>query len=201
MPTNLPSLGPISVSPSLHRLVRLELISQQVSKWCNDAEVASTELATNLLEDINRRLGTNFVPAKVESHHGNADDFTALRSVVEKPKYHFHYDEHVVVTGKHTHYFRLDPTVPGCPAHDWGNSNRENRAALVRIERRSTDPRAFFISGESHHSAHRDVAAAKSSQITPGNRDRCGPRSGDDYDAFCELCSASKSRCRFGNSL
>lgn len=153
------------------------------------------ETATNLLEDINRRLGINFTPATVESHYGNADDFNALRGVVEKPKHHSHYDEHVVVTGEHTHYLRLEPSVPSCPHHDWGNSNRENRAALVHIERRSTNPRAFFISGESHHCAHRDVAAAKSSQITPGNRDRCGPRSGDDYDAFCELWRFEKHLC------
>lgn len=153
------------------------------------------EIATGLLEDINRRLGTNLTPATVESHYGNPDDFSALRGVVEKPKHYPHYDEHVVVTGQHTHYFRHEPTVPGCPHHDWGNSNQEGRAVLVSIERRSTDPRAFFISGESHHCAHREVDAAKSSQITPGNRDRCGPRSGDDYDAFCELWRFEKHLC------
>lgn len=153
------------------------------------------EVATALLEDMNRRLGTNFIPAPIESHYENLSDFNTLRGVVEKPKDYPHYDEHVVVTGQHTHYFRPEPTVAACPHHDWGNSNRENNATLVRIERRSTEPRAFFISGETHHCAHRDVASAKSSQITPGNHDRCGPRSGEDYDAFCELWRFEKYLC------
>lgn len=153
------------------------------------------DIATGLLEEINRRLGTNFVPATLENHYGDPDNFNALRGVVEKAKDHFHYDEHVIVTGQHTHYFHLEPTVPECQHHDWGNSNRENHAVLVSIERRSTDPRAFFISGESHHCAHKDVDVAKSSPITPANRDRCGSRSGDDYDAFCELWGFEKRLC------
>jgi hypothetical protein len=153
------------------------------------------EIATRLLQDINTRLETHLTATTIESHFAHTDDFQALRGVVEKPKNHGHYDEHVVVTGHHTHYFRLEPTVAGCPHHDWGNSNRENRAALVSIERRSTNPRAFFISGENHHCAHGDVAAAKSCQITPGNRDRCGPRSGKDYDAFCEIWRFEKHLC------
>ena len=150
------------------------------------------ETAAGLLEDINRGLGTSFTPATIESHYGNPDDFNALRGVVEKRKDYTHYDEHVLVTGQYTHYFRLEPTVPGCPHHDWGNSNRENRAVIVSIERRSTTPRAFFISGENHHCAHRDVDAAKSSQITPANRARCGPRS---TDAFCEIWRFEKRLC------
>jgi hypothetical protein len=153
------------------------------------------EIATGLLREINTRLGIHLTATTVESHYANADDFKALRGVVEKPKDYAHYDEHVVVTGQHTHYFRPEPTVLGCPHHDWGSSNRENRAVLVPIERRSTNPRAFFISGEKHHCAHRDVDAAKSGQITPGNRDRCGARSGNDYDAFCEIWRFEKALC------
>ena len=153
------------------------------------------EIATALLEDINTRLGTNFTPETIESHFESPHDFDVLRGVVEKPKNYPHYDEHVVVTGQHTHYFRLEPTVPDCPDHDWGNSNRENRAVLVSIQRRSTEPRAFFMSTETHHCAHRDVDAAKSSQITPANRDKCGARSGDNYDAFCELWRFEKRLC------
>jgi hypothetical protein len=145
------------------------------------------DIATGFLQDINRRLGTNFTPSTIESHYENTDDFDALRGVVEKPKDYPHYDEHVVVTGQHTHYIRLEPTVLGCPHHHWGNSNRVDRAVLVPIERRSTNPRAFFISGENHHCAHRHVAVAKSNPITPDNTDRCGPRSGKEQDAFCEI--------------
>jgi hypothetical protein len=153
------------------------------------------EIAVAFLEDLNRRLGTNFTPATLESHYDSPDDFNALRGVVEQPKDYPHYDEHVVVTGQNTHYFRLEPTVPDCPHHDWGNSNRENHAVLVSIERRSTEPRAFFMSGELNHCAHRDVDVAKSNQITPANRNRCGARSGDDYDAFCELWRFEKRLC------
>lgn len=153
------------------------------------------EIATGLLKDINTRLGAHFAPATVESHYADEDDFKALRGVVEKPKNYPNYDEHIVVTGQHTHYFRLEPTVPECPHHHWGNSNREGRAVLVPIERRSTNPRAFFISGENHHCAHRHVEEAKSSPITPDNKDRCGPRSGKEQDAFCEIWRFEKHLC------
>ena len=44
------------------------------------------EIATGLLNEINRRLETNFTPATLEIHYGNRDDFEALRGVIEKPK-------------------------------------------------------------------------------------------------------------------
>ena len=66
---------------------------------------------------------------------------------------------------------------------------------LVSIESRSTEPRSFFYSGEDHHCTHREVARAKSSQVTPGNRESCGSRSGRDFDPFCEIWGFERHLC------
>lgn len=145
------------------------------------------EIADGLLTDIGARLGTSLRPATIESHYTNADDFEILPAVRGKLKGSRHYDEYIIITGQHTHHFRLEPTVAGCIHHNWGNSNQQGCAAPISIQGRSTDPRSFFFSDDIHHCAHRDVSAAKSSEITQANRQRCGARSGKDYDAFCEI--------------
>jgi hypothetical protein len=151
------------------------------------------QIATRLLENINIRMNTHFVATSVESHYSNMEGFKTLRGVVETQN--LDHTEYLLVTGQHSHYIRPKPTVPNCPYHDWEKSNREGCAEprLVSIQTRSTDMRSFFISGENHHCAHRDVAAVKSSPIT--SDDRYGPRSGKEHDSFCEIWSFEKHLC------
>jgi hypothetical protein len=89
---------------------------------------------------------------------------------------------------------RIDLLVLVTSSRSPGHVTTQLPAVLSRL-RNLTDSRAFSISGESHHCAHRDVADAKSSQITPKNRDRFGPRSGDDFTAFCELWRFERHLC------
>jgi hypothetical protein len=104
--------------------------------------------------------------------------------------------ELLVVTGDQTHYLRKEPSVPDCPHHLWAHSNAAGCAANPGpIEKRSVNPRAFFKSGEQHHCAHREVTVAKASQITASNRDRCGRRSGQEGQAFCEIWRFEEHLC------
>jgi hypothetical protein len=154
-------------------------------------------VATGLLADVNARLRTRLVCLPLEEHYEDESSFRVLPGVIKKrvPGGHRRW-EYLVVTGEHTHYLLPEPTVKGCRYHDWSVSSREGHAATpVPITRRSTDPRSFFFTPELHHCTHREVDATKAGPITPENRDLCGLRSGDDYEAFCEIAPFERHLC------
>lgn len=139
--------------------------------------------ATQLLCQVNAVLDAQFRPSPLSKHYEDEEAFDPVRGIVECEK-----NEFFIVTGDKTHYFTPEPSVAQCPHHDWGESNAVGVASNPGpVLNRSIEPRAFFISTEVHHCAHRDVAAAKASQITAENRGRCGLRSGEDSQAFCEI--------------
>jgi hypothetical protein len=143
------------------------------------------EEANRLLGKIIEALGVDLMPSKLETHYGNNEMFDSLKGIT-KLKSGGHYDEYLIITGERQHHLKFEPSVVDCFHHNWGHSNQQGCAQprLLSIQRRSTDPRSFFISDEKHHCAHRDVSAAKACQITPYNREESGPRSGG---AFCEI--------------
>lgn len=153
--------------------------------------------AATLLREINIRLGADLGARTIEDHFASTADFEILRGVAEEKRRSPTFDKRTIVTGQYTHYLRLKPSLTGCQHHDWKNSNAVNRAepALVPIVKRSTQPRAFFYSGEDHHCAHSEVSDSKSSEITPENQERCGPRSGNLHDSFCEIWAFEKHLC------
>jgi len=137
----------------------------------------------NLLNEVSMRLGRSLPSCPLVNHYDNEDDFAVYPGVRELDR-----DEFLLVTGDKSHFLLPQPSVPNCPYHDWQKCRRDgvpsNPGPLVV---RSVAPRSFFISGEPHHCAHRDVYNAKASPITAANRDRCGARSGLDGQAFCEI--------------
>jgi hypothetical protein len=139
--------------------------------------------ATNLLGEVNARLQTCLEAFPLSKHYADEESFDPIRGVIEcRP------DEFFVVTGDQTHYLRPEPSVPHCPHHDWVQSHTAGSASHPGpLMRRSTKPRSFFTSQEEHHCAHRDVALAKDGRITKQNQERCGLRSGQEGDAFCEI--------------
>ena len=155
------------------------------------------KVAEDLLKEINVRLGATLRPSSIETHYKDEINFEILRGVERKRTASSHHEEYLIITGQHSHYFHLDPTVPGCEHHNWGFSHRNGCASpqLVPIESRSTNPRSFFYSGEDHHCTHSDVSLAKSSQIKPHNRNLCGARSGRDFDPFCEIWGFERHLC------
>ncbi len=144
--------------------------------------------AQSLLRDINQRLGTQLKPSPLTTHYEEGDLFDGLHGVIEQ-----HENRYLIVTGDKTHYLMGRSSVPNCPHHDWVRSARLGFAATTApIMRPSVSPRAFFTSGMTHHCAHRDVISAKSNQVTPEDRARYGPRSGD---AFCEIWPFDNHLC------
>lgn len=198
----------IQVSPVLFLRSQFGAWMRVESRWTDDIPHAPEQLqehlervraaALRLLEDVNRWLGTEHTPASLENHYADVDGFEALKGVTEMrhgvPSNRS--QEFLVITGANTHYLLREPTVPGCPYHDWVQSRSAGyETGNVAILKRSTAPRSFFISGELHHCTHRDVAAAKASPIMPDNRRRCGPRSGKDLQAFCEIWGFEEHLC------
>jgi len=124
-------------------------------------------------------------------HFDDEDSFSALPGVQETNA-----DEFLVLTGGKTHYLLPEPSVPGCPYHDWHACQRDgvpsNPGPLLN---QSVQPRSFFVSGRAHHCAHRDVTNAKANAITTANKSRCGPRSGQEGQAFCEIWRFEQHLC------
>jgi hypothetical protein len=149
------------------------------------------QAAKHLLSEVNDCLGTSLQPSHLSHHYDSEEPFRALRGVVECFK-----DEYLVLTGDKTHYLLLTPSVLGCPYHVWAVCNSVSVASNPGpIMTRSLTSRSFFVSGELHHCAHRDVNSAKATQITSANRPRCGPRSGQDGQAFCEIWRFERYLC------
>jgi hypothetical protein len=152
----------------------------------------------SMLHEVNDVLQSALVASPLVDHYLTHDSMIDLPGVKEI-SYGFGVPsvQYRVVTGDRTHYVRANPSVSGCPYHDWyecrAGGCEANQEPVAR--RRVRDPRSFFMSGELHHCAHCGVVSAKAEMITPGNRDRCGPRSGQDGHAFCEVFPFEEHLC------
>ena len=153
------------------------------------------QAAHNLLQEVSEQLSTVLQPYPIVKHYDNEDDFEMYPGVRNIKRDEL-LDEFLLVTGDKTHYLLPQPSIRECPYHDWQVCHREGVPSdSGQISSRSVDPRSFFISGELHHCAHRDVHRAKSSPITAENRARCGVRSGQDGQAFCEIWRFEQYLC------
>jgi hypothetical protein len=147
--------------------------------------------AKNLFDEVDRRLGRSLKPFPLSRHYEDEEAFAALRGVVECRE-----NEYLIVTGDNTHYLLPQASVSNCPYHDWTKANAAvSPSNPGPIMMRSIEPRCFFVSGELHHCAHRDVGSAKATQITKENRPQCGPRSGQEGQAFCEIWRFEQHLC------
>ena len=138
--------------------------------------------ASTLLSEVSASLGKSLVPTPLADHY-RSDDFNSLRGFVEGEPGRF-----VLATGEATHYLRSEPTVPDCPFHSWMSCDADGVAANpgpLRVA--SIKPRAFFPTDRLQHCAHQQVIDRKASPITEANAERCGPRSGNPGNAFCEI--------------
>ena len=152
-------------------------------------------LQVDLLEGVKKALNIGLSVQPVTKHYSDEEAFRAWPAVTSNngPSGAQAFS---VITGANTHYLLPEPTVQGCPHHDWGESNRQGCASNPGpIGKRSTQPRSFFVSGELHHCAHREATKAKASQISSSNRSRCGLRSGQDGQAFCEIGRFEEHLC------
>lgn len=96
-----------------------------------------------------------------------------------------HGDIFLMITGTSSHYLHIAPSVQGCPHHKWESCYRGGVAAHDRpILVQSTTPKSFFLDGDIHHCAHREVREAKASPRTPAQ-----PL------AFCLVCGFEELLC------
>jgi len=152
------------------------------------------QAAKQLLDRVNIALGTTLVPLSVETHYADSTSFDAMRGIqeIEGDK-----DHYIVVTGVMTHYLRHEPQVPNCRYHDIALSREDGLGGhLPAVLVRSTlSPRAYFVSKEVHHCAHPDVHRMRNAPVTEENRDRSGPRSWGEGNAFCEIAPFEQFLC------
>jgi hypothetical protein len=137
--------------------------------------------AKKLLGQTTTALGSGLRLSSLVEHYNDKGIFAELRGVTEEAP-----DRFLVATGQETHYLLPRPSVLRCPFHDWSRAN-EKGVASGYLGGRSVDPRAYFISGETHHCSHSHVELAKGNRITAANSGGCGSRSGKEGQAFCEI--------------
>lgn len=155
------------------------------------------EAAESLLNGVKTLLSSTQDPISLTYHYRTLDSLDLLKGVKEE-RYNAYYriTEYIIVTGHDTHYLKAQPSISDCPYHEWSTCQQHGVAIPQSICVRSTDkPRSYFISNELHHCAHQGVDSVKSNRISEGNRERCGPRSGEIGCAFCEIYSIENLLC------
>jgi hypothetical protein len=164
----------------------------------NEAKISEhLDLVGEAAEELASEITALFAAAprwlSLREHYADDDSFATLPGVRQIGDS----DEFLVVTGHDHHYFRLRPSVPNCPFHDWTVAQAAGKQSPPQqaIRSRSINPPVFFPSPGAHHCAHIAVDRTKSSPITPENRSRCGNRSGEDQEAFCEIRPFEHNLC------
>jgi hypothetical protein len=159
----------------------------EIEQLNNHLEAVKQE-AVKLLDNTNKNLNANLTPISIEDYFEDEESFEIFRGVtVTEIRTHPQHDEYLIITGQHTHYLQLEPTVSNCSHHDWATSKQTGSIPLVQIQTRSVTNRSYFKTGEKQHCVHAGVERAKSCQITDENKKRCGSRSGSTFDPFCEI--------------
>ena len=170
----LPLLFLISNSGEWRSTRDIELPSRATDFAAHLAEV--TNASAQMLAECTRTLGQLPAPTTL-AQHWTSNFFEKLPgvSVTRNPR---RGDMFVVVTGDAPHYFREHSSIQNCRWHDSKLARQDGCDATPLVDRRSTEPRAYFVSEEAQHCAHRDVVQIKRSAISPTNRAACGKRSG-----------------------
>ena len=152
--------------------------------------------ARELLSKINTKLSTNLTPKKLRQHYQSENAFDLLKGIRNRNST-ANFNDYWIVTGEFEHFLKSTPTITNCPHHDWKNSKEAGFAQpqLVSIQRRSIEPKSYFVNQEEHHCTHREVHVQKANQLTPLNRVRIGKRSGKDGDPFCEIWGFEEHLC------
>jgi hypothetical protein len=145
--------------------------------------------ARALLLGTSTQLGITLSPASIVDHYQQS--FASLPGVRRvRP------DVFQVVTGAATHFFSKVASRPNCSSHDWAKASQSGaRTIRLSVLKPLTRPRAFFRTSLEQHCAHGDVEVAKATPLSLGNRAQCGPRSGDDGHAFCEIAGFETLLC------
>jgi len=173
--------------------VRLPHKRSELHEHCSEVRQISLELEYS----INEALGLGLQPVSLGQHYAEAErsgiglmlpGFSSRRNSVAGAQ------EFTVITGSERHYFRTSPGRQDCQYHA-ASGVGPGIADRFAILQRSTDRRSFFVDGEDQHCAHPNLIEIKAAQLTRENRERCGPRSGQDTEAFCEIYKLDRHLC------
>jgi hypothetical protein len=128
---------------------------------------AIEEQLDELLRRINAEIGATLQPSAVETFIGfSASNVNGGQNVISLDHQPCKYlskivgepGEFLLVTGTTKHFLLGEPAVDPCDFHDWVFCQKQAQEQGERpIVSRSVKPKAFFISGEGHHCAHRLV--------------------------------------------
>lgn len=149
-----------------------------------------TEMGQELLAQVNKILKKKLRVISLVDHYADEDSFKAVKGIRNDR------DKYTIVTGEHYHYLLKAPAKPQCLYHEWGHSKGagiETNPGPILV--RSVHPRSFFYSSESHHCTDRDVHATRAEPMKPRIREKCGTRSGQENEAFCEIWSFETHLC------
>ncbi len=135
----------------------------EISEHISAIEAQSDEL----LHRVNAELGATLQPTSVETFIGfSASNVNEDQNVIPLGHQPCVYlskivggpGEFLLVTGTTKHFLLGAPVVDSCDCHDWVFCHKQAQEQGERpIVSRSVKPKAFFISGEGHHCAHRLV--------------------------------------------
>jgi hypothetical protein len=149
--------------------------------------------ALRLLERVQHQLGRTLPPTSLTEHYAD-DAFEGMHGLEELSDREDHY---WIVTGQATHYLLAAPMDVICPFHELARAREQHCQARETplMNPSIATPRAFFTNGRPHHCCHEDVAGSKYVLISDENIERCGPRSGRNNDAFCEIAPVDEFLC------
>ena len=159
--------------------------TDKLSEHLREVDAAAKTLA----DSVSSLLGRTLPLRSLREHYGA--ELGSLRGVREVAR-----NLYEVVTGTSTHYLHSIDSAPSCRWHEWGNAKADGvQDGQHPIVSRSTQPRSFFFSPETHHCAHSAVSGLKKAELTPLNRPACGARSGEYGQAFCEIIRFDERLC------
>jgi len=162
--------------------------SEHLTNHCNKI----SSMARGLLARIHAALGFTLAPTELAEHYHRSESAEYPVGLLGiRRQSGTRQEEYIIATGTQTHYFRLTPTVRTCPHH----ATDETGMAPVCAPGQNMQPRAFFILGQDQRCCHTGVHRGKRTLLRPENRDRCGPRSNDDMQSFCEIFPFEEYLC------
>ena len=154
--------------------------------------------AHTLKEQIERELGlTGPIPLRdISSHYVDTGAFEKLPGLRRLNEGTASAQEFVLVTGSCPH-FLVDPTTHReCRFHNCGDAQREGVLYEIGpVLDPAISPKSFFADGSCFHCSHQQTYRSKILELTAVSRDRTGPRSGRDGEAFCEIVEIDEALC------
>jgi len=150
--------------------------------------------ADELLGDINGRLECALLPANLGEHYSRNNNLDELKGV-KCIKLEYNIAEYLVVTGVNAHFLSRDSHTANCPYHCYIKGRDLGHAINSPKMTSGFDEPCFFPDGDDCHCAHSEIYASKREPVHASNRERCGPRSGDDGSPFCEIYPFERFLC------